>query len=229
MVRYKNNSTDNLEVIKKGIRKTILEASFLAGACHIGSSLSCSDILVDLYFKRMKREDIFLFSKASGSCALYAVLEKKGIIPKNKVAYYLRKYPLASKEVPGVIHSVGSVGMGLSVAVGLALSNRKRKVYCLISDGQLDEGITYESALFARQYRLDNLYVICDNNGLQALGRTKDILDLKTAIDFYKKTFPNFENVKTIKGFPIPFMMGKTEWHYRNLDDKLLAEALKWI
>jgi len=119
--------------------------------------------------------------------------------------------------------------MGLSAATGLALSNRKRNVYCLISDGQLDEGVTYEAALFARQHKLTNLHVICDNNGIQAFGRTKDILDLETAIDFFEKTFPNFDNIKTIKGFPISFMSNRVDWHYRNLTELEYFKAISEV
>lgn len=211
----------------KQIRRDILNASFEANACHIGSALSAVEILVDLYYKIMKPEDIFIFSKASGVAALYAILADKGYFPKDKLVFYLKNYPESNKIVPGVVHSVGSVGMGLSVAVGLAFADRSRNVYCLISDGQLDEGVTYEAALFARQHKLKNLYVICDNNGIQALGKTNDILDLDTAFDFFQKTFPNFENVKTIKGKGVSFMENSTEWHYRNLDEELLKQALK--
>ena len=101
--------------------KNILKTSFEAGACHIGSALSCIDIIRDVYENRLKDRDIFIFSKASGVCAFYTILSEQGYFPKEKITEYLKKYPLANKEVPGVLHSVGSVGMGLSVALGLAL------------------------------------------------------------------------------------------------------------
>jgi transketolase len=208
--------------------KIILKSSFEAGACHIGSALSCVDIILDIFDKK-KDNDIFLFTKASGVAAFYAVLALKGYFPVEKVAEYLKQYPLANKAVPGVLHSVGSVGMGLSVAVGLALSDRSRNVYCLISDGQLDEGVTYEAALFSKQHNLTNLYVIVDNNSLQACGKTNDILNLDTAIDFYNKTFPHFENRITIKGGNIPFLANQVSSHYCNLSEGQLIEALKWI
>ena len=215
-------------VIQQEAKKIILKSSFEAGACHIGSALSCIDIILDIFNKK-KENDIFLFSKASGVAAFYAVLALRGYFPIEKVAEYLKKYPLANKAVPGVLHSVGSVGMGLSVAVGLALADRSRDVYCLVSDGQLQEGITYEAALFSKQHNLTNLYVICDNNALQACGKTDDILGLNTAIDFYNKTFPHFENIITIKGGNIPFLANKVSSHYCNLSEEQLNEALKWI
>lgn len=215
----------------KQLRKDILTASYKAGACHISSALSCLNILVEIFYdpRVLNKGDIFLFAKASGVAAFYAILADKKMFPKNKLAYYLKNYPLASTEVPGVVHSVGSLGHGLPVAVGMALADRSRKVICLISDGECQEGTTYECALFARQHNLFNLYVLVDNNGLQACGETRSILDLNTAFDFLQKTFPNFVNYRTIKGRGVPFMEDRYQWHYKNLDKELLDKALKWI
>lgn len=215
--------------ISHRIKKSILENSFKAGACHLGSALSCVDILIELYYKTLRKGDIFLFGKASGVSALYCIFADKGYLPQNKIAYYLKNYPLPSKEVPGIIHSFGSCGHALSVATGLALGNRNKKVYVLLSDGECQEGSTYEAVLFARQHKLKNLYVIIDNNGLQALGKTKDILDLKTAFEFFKKTLPNCKIVNTIKGKGIDFLENRTESHYINLSEDLLNKALKQI
>ena len=210
----------------KQIKRDVLQASFDAKACHIGSSLSCVSIMVDLFYHLMDKEDIFIFSKASGACTYYAILADKGFFPKEQLSNYLKNYPEASKEVPGVLHSVGSVGHGLSVACGLALADRTRNVFVLISDGELNEGVTYEAALFARQQNLGNLFVYLDNNGLQACGKTDDILNLDTAIEFYKNTFPNFFNCKTIKGEGVSFMENRYEWHYRNMTEEQLKQAL---
>lgn len=211
------------------IRKDILTASFEAEACHIGSALSCVVILCVLFYDIMKKGELFIFSKASGVATYYAILSDLGHFPKKKLAYYLKNYPECSKEVPGVIHSVGSVGHGLNVACGLALADRKRNVYCLISDGELQEGSTYEAALFARQHKLTNLYVICDNNGLQACGATSSILELSTAIKFFENTFPHFLSILTTKGAGVDFMENDYTWHYKNLTPLLLTEALQQV
>lgn len=200
-------------------RELILRASYEAGACHIGSALSCVEIVESIY-EQKKDRDVFLFSKASGAATLYAVLAQLGKFPTKKIAEYLKNYPLASKEVPGVIHSVGSLGQGLSVAVGLAYADRTRKVYCLISDGELEEGNTYEAILSLRRLRLKNLIVYVDYNHIGACKRIN--------MDF-ERMFPELHFVHTIKGQGIDFMEDSIAWHYRNLNEESLKKALKQL
>lgn len=240
------------------VRQDILKASFEAHACHVGSALSCVEIITFLYCNILKKalpsgkqEDIFLFSKASGVAALYAVLAQRGIISHEKIAQYLKEYPLPGKEVPGVIWSGGSLGHGLPVAVGLALADRKRKVYCLVSDGELQEGTTWESALFANHHKLANLTVIIDRNQFQACGATEDILKLEPLAKKFqafgwdakevdghnflqlekalkvKHQKPLVVIAKTVKGKGISFCEKDYTWHYRNLDEELLKQGLK--
>lgn len=219
----------NLNEKRQKIRSLILQSSYEAGACHIGSALSCVDILVDLFYNILKPEDIFIFSKASGASAYYAILADKGYFPKEKLAFYLKNYPECSKEVPGVIHSVGSVGHGLPVAVGLAYANPDKKVYVLMSDGECQEGVNFEVSLFARQHKLTNLFVIIDDNKIQACNFTDNVLNMDTAFDFYKKTLPNCEIVDTIKGQGVSFMEGRIDCHYSNLTEETLKQALNEI
>lgn len=210
------------------LRKDILNTSFEAGACHLGSALSCVEIVLDIH-NRLKGRDVFLFAKASGVATYYCYLADKGLFPKEKTAEYLKNYPLPSKEVPGVIHSVGSMGHGLSVAVGLALGDRTRDVYVLLSDGECQEGSTLEAVAFAGHHKLTNLHVFVDDNQLQAGGATKDILDLATTFEFMRNTLPNCEIVRTVKGQGVDFMEGDYRWHYLNLDENLLDKALQQI
>ena len=201
-----------LEKICCNIRKTILRISYETQACHIGSALSCVEILVSLYWKILKRGDIFIFGKASGASALYAVLAERGIIKKSKVSEYLKNYPLASTEVPGVVHSVGSLGHGLPVAVGMALGNRKRRVFVLLGDADVQEGTFWESYWFAKQQKLNNLIVFIDKNDLQACGRVRDILNINLGY------LPGGLNIlETLKGKGIDFMENDYTWHYKNL------------
>jgi transketolase len=245
------NSLPMTKDFVKKIRRDILKASFETKACHIGSALSCVEIIAALYDRILKKKDIFLFSKASGVAALYAVLAEKGIIGKEKIAQYLKEYPLPGKEVPGVIWSGGSLGHGLPVAVGLALADRKRKVYCLVSDGELQEGTTWESALFANHHKLANLTVVVDRNQFQACGATEDILKLEPLakkfqafgwdtkeIDGHnlfkieralkiKHQKPLIIIAKTTKGKGVSFCECDYTWHYRNLDEELLKLGLR--
>ena len=214
----------NYQEIAKRIRRDILISSYEAGACHLGSALSCVDILVPLLYNPLFNGD-FLFAKASGVATYYAILADQGVFPKEKLSYFLKNYPLPSKDVPGILHTFGSVGHGLSVATGLAYAKRNN-VYVLLSDGDLQEGATFEAALFIRQHRLLNLHVLCDDNGIQACGKTKDILDLETAFEFYQKTIPNFTRCRTIKGSGVDFMEDDFRWHYKNLTKELLEKAL---
>lgn len=234
------------------IRKSILINSFKAKACHLGSAMSCVEILQAIHEVKRKK-DYFLFSKASGVSAFYALLGERGVIPKNKISYCLRNYPLAHKDVPGVIHSVGSIGHGLNVATGIAFADRKNKVYCLISDGELNEGSTWEAILFAAHHELKNLIVLCDFNRLQACGSTHSILELEDIrekmlafnwecervnghdidlLEYNLKLENNLPKIivcGTIKGRGINFMENDYTWHYKNLDNKLIQRALKQL
>lgn len=210
--------------MKQKLRREIIEASYKAHACHIGSALSCVDIVLDIYNK-MGKDDIFVFSKASGVAALYVVLAEKGYFPKSKVAYYLKKYPLASRKVPGVTVDGGSLGHGLPMACGIALADKKRKVYVLMSDGELQCGTTWESLLFKKQHKLNNLKIIVDANEFQACGKIKDILDVPW--DFLRSM--GIKVVKTIKGKGVSFMENNNDWHYFNLDENTYKEAIRQL
>jgi len=217
-----------MEAIVKEARKLILEASYTAGACHIGSALSCVETLVDIYWNRTNPGDTIVFSKGSGVAALYSILAIKGLFPCEDVPYYLENYPLPSKEVPGVTVSVGSLGHGLPIAVGIALADRSKDVYCLISDGEINEGTTWESILFARHHRLRNLHVIVDRNWFQACGPTEEIIQISDVFWRLQGIFP-IEVVYTPKGKGIDFMEGNNDWHYKNLTKEELELALKQI
>ena len=203
------------------MREIILKSSFLAGACHISSSLSAVKPL-RLICSKMKKNDRFIFSKASGACAYYILLAENGHFSKQDVSFYLKKYPLSDKNVPGVLHSVGSLGHGLPVALGLALADRTRDVYVLMSDSELQCGTTWECLLFKKQHKLKNLKIYVDWNGLQACGKIKDILDLPWG--FLKKN--GVKLIKTIKGDGVSFMENRIEWHYFNISECELLDAI---
>jgi transketolase len=218
-----------METKIKEIKRLVLNASFEAGACHIGSALSCIPKMVELHYNILKKDDVFLFSKASGVATYYAILCDKGYFSREYLPVFLKNYPLPSTEVPGVVHSFGSLGHGLPVAVGMALGNRNKNVHVLMSDGEVQEGTTFESALFARQHKLDNLFVYIDDNKIQGLDYTDKILNLDTAYEFLKATLPHLEILDTKKGAGIDFMSDDAAWHYRNLTPELLAQALAQV
>lgn len=198
------------------LRKKILLASYQSNACHLGGSLSAIDIIKEIY-KKKKKDDIFVFAKASGVSALYCYL-----YPLKKATEYLKKYPLPAREA-GLIHSLGSLGHGLPFAAGLALANKKRNVYVLIGEGDVQEGTFWESILFKRQHKLNNLKIILDNNGLQALGKVKDILDLP--YNFLKQN--GVKVIKTTKGKGVKMLeeIGYRN-HYLNLDENGFKKAI---
>ena len=257
-----------LEKTRKECTLTMLDLYKKVQAGHIGSSLSCMEILVYLYFSRIDSDDKFVLSKGHAAAALYTVLEKSGIISKDELnSYYqngtfLAAHPPCCGKLKGIIFGTGSLGHGLSLATGLALSTKftkkKSDVYCIISDGDCNEGSTWEAILFAAQHKLSNLTVIIDNNEIQAFGHAKDILNLEPlrekllAFNFevaVAKDGNNFEDLeaafkkldsadsdkprciigKTTKGSGVSYMENKIEWHYLPMDDEQYESAVNQI
>jgi len=176
----------------KGIRQIVLRESKRANVGHIGPCLCVADILCVLYGSVLRigspgdpDRDRFVLSKGHAALALFATLALKGWIPESSLETFcgdnslLGVHPDAA--LPGVDFSTGSLGQGICMAVGAALAARlqgsERRVFCLISDGECNEGSTWEAAMFAAHHELDNLTVILDLNGQQAFGSTRDVLD----------------------------------------------------
>jgi transketolase len=183
-----------LEEKARQIRKDIITMLQEAGSGHPGGSLSAADILAVLYFQEMNinpenphlpERDRFVLSKGHGAPVLYAALAEKGFFPKEdlfelrKLGARLQGHP-DMKRVPGVEISTGSLGQGLSAANGMALAGKidgaSYRVYALIGDGECQEGQIWEAAMFAAHYKLDNLAVFLDHNGLQIDGRISDVM-----------------------------------------------------
>lgn len=247
-----------LEKIATDIRKGILTAVYSAQSGHPGGSLSCADIFTVLYFNVMNIDpkdpqspsrDRFVLSKGHCSPALYATLARRGFFAESDLATFrkidspLQGHPDKNK-VPGVDMSTGSLGQGLSVACGMAFASKLDRagcrVYCLLGDGELDEGQVWEACLTASKYKLDNLCVIVDNNHLQIDGTIEevagmkhiyekfrafgfevisihgnDILDILNAFTLAKnvKGRPTIILANTTKGKGVSFMENKVEWH----------------
>lgn len=252
-------SKKKYEVFSKYIRSKILKISNLAKSSHIGSSLSITDILVVLY-KDILKKNVFILSKGHACLAYYCVLQKMNYISKKTLKSYGKNNTIllshVSHKVPGVEFSTGSLGHGLPYAVGRALAekiNKKnKKIYVLISDGELNEGTTWESLLFASYHKLDNLIIIIDYNRIQSLNYTKNILQLepidkkllsfgcsvkiidghnfsqiKKSLLFDSKNKPYVILANTIKGKGIKFMENSILWHYRSPSKVELKKALE--
>lgn len=256
----------------KEIRKKVLRMTFKSKTAHIGSCLSEADILTVLYFNILSIDpenpekedrDRFVLSKGHGVAGLYAVLAQKGFIKEELLGTYCQddsSLPGHSTKrcVPGVEVSTGALGHGLPMACGMALAGERDKkdyrVFVLMSDGEMQEGTTWEAALFAPHHKLDNLTVIVDYNKLQAFGRTNEVLNLEPlkgkwesfgwsvkeidGHDFqeieevlsgvpFEKDKPSLIIAHTVKGKGVSFMEDKLGWHYWNLDEELLNKALK--
>jgi len=230
---------DNQELKKTAnqVRKDIVTAVHAAKSGHPGGSLSAADIMVFLYFEEMKKldpreprkadRDRFVLSKGHCAPALYSVLAEKGYFPREDlktlrhIGSYLQGHPNMN-DTPGVDMSTGSLGQGVSTAVGMALgakmSHENYRVYTLLGDGEIEEGQVWEAAMFAGSHQLDNLVVIIDNNNLQIDGPVGEVggpypIDKKfEAFNFHVINVADgndfdqlraaFKEAETIKGMP---------------------------
>ena len=173
--------------IIKNIRSNILNLTFKAKSSHIGSCLSIVEILVALYSGVLKKKDRFILSKGHAALALYSILyEKKFISLKTLKSFGSNGTILmnhVSSKVNGVEFSTGSLGHGLPFAVGKAIkfkrSNQSNKVFVLMSDGEINEGTTWESLLFASHHQLDNLNIIIDYNKIQSMDFVKKVINVE--------------------------------------------------
>ncbi len=193
-----------LKVTANEIRKGIVTAVYNAKSGHPGGSLSSADIMTYLYFEEMnidpkdpKKEDRDRFVLSKGHCApaLYSTLANRGFFPVSDLetlrhtGSYLQGHP-DMKHIPGVDMSSGSLGQGISAAVGMALAakldNKDFRVYTLLGDGEIQEGQVWEASMFAAAKKLDNLVVIVDNNGLQIDGKIEDVNSPYPIVDKFK-------------------------------------------
>jgi transketolase len=259
--------------LAREVRCECLEMTHRGKSGHVGSMLSMAEILSVLYKRVLrvdpkrpewKERDRFVLSKGHGGGAVYAVLTHMGFFPKEWLqGYYRDEGKLMghiSHHVPGVEFSTGSLGHGLPVAVGMALAakraNQKHRVFCLMSDGDCNEGSTWEAVLFAAQHKLDNLIGVVDYNKVQALGHSKDVLDLEpfarkmrlfgwtckevnghdvAALDKalsklpFEKGKPSWLICHTVKGKGVSWMENTVSCHYGSVTDEQLAKALSEV
>ena len=188
---------EDCAALAKQVRMDCVKMVYEGRSGHIGSMLSVADILAVLYNRILNVDpkdpkkadrDRLIFSKGHGGAALFATLAEKGFFPREWLpTYYHDDGKLSghiSHHVPGVEFSTGSLGHGLPVACGMAMAakqaGRKHRIFCLSSDGDLNEGSSWEAIMLAGQHHFDNLTMLVDYNRLQALGKSKDIIDLES-------------------------------------------------
>lgn len=267
----KITKVEGLANIANDIRIEIIEQIYSASSGHPGGSLSCADILAVLYFNQMnidpenpkaKERDRFVLSKGHCAPALYATLARKGYFDKEllkgfrKVESNLQGHP-DMKKIPGVDMSTGSLGQGLSAAVGMAISSKIEhegyRVYCLLGDGEIEEGQVWEAAMSASKNKLDNLCAIVDYNTLQIDGNVEEVaglIDIKEKFESFgfnvievnghdidalinafniakhQKEMPSVIIAHTIKGKGVSFMEGKAEWHGKAPNQEQYEQAI---
>ena len=260
----------NSEKLAVKLRMDILRMAAKARSSHIGAALSAADILAVLYYSFLNYtpedagndlRDRLIFSKGHGGAALYAVLAAAGFFPEPELENYCSNGSSLSghvncNNVPGVEFSTGSLGHGLPVASGIALSLKKRsnsaRVVVVMGDGECNEGAVWEAAMFAAAFHLSNLTVIIDRNRMQALGNTEDIIPLEPFADKWKSfgwmvsgtdghdhgkllnalrhphpDKPHCIIADTVKGKGISFMENKLLWHYRAPDAGQFEAAMR--
>ncbi len=257
-----------LEEKARQIRCDTLRMIQTAGSGHPGGSLSAVDILVALYYSKMQlypdpqdeNRDRFVLSKGHANPPYYAILADKHYFPREELLHLRRLHSILqghpdSKRCPGVDCSTGSLGQGLSIAVGMALGFKLNKkschVYVLTGDGELQEGICWEALLAAAKYKLDNLTVLVDWNGLQLDGPTEEIMSLGNlaakmsafGLDVQTVDGHDYDQLlaaldrttagqaqcilcRTIKGKGVSFMENQVEWHGKAPTEEQLSQAL---
>ena len=253
------------------IRERCLRMTHRGKSGHVGSMLSMADLLAVLYTSILRvdpkdpdwpERDRFILSKGHGGGAVYATLTDLGFFPEEWLqGYYRDKGKLSghiSHHVPGVEFSTGSLGHGLPVAVGMALAARyrqqKHRIVCLMSDGDCNEGSTWEAIMFAAQHQFDNLTVVVDYNRVQALGHMENVIEMEPFADKLRtfgwavrsidghnyaqieaalktlpieKGKPSWVLARTVKGKGVSWMENPVSCHYGSVNDEQLAAALK--
>ncbi|MCX5797210.1 MAG: transketolase [Elusimicrobia bacterium] len=253
------------------LRRHVLHMAYRGQAVHIACAFSLIEILAVLYSRFLRfnpldpgdpGRDYLVLSKGHGAMALYACLRELNWLTQEHLDSYFSDGSelrgLAEAGTPGIEATSGSLGHGLPVAVGIALGLKRRdtrqRVYCIVGDGELNEGSMWEAFAFAAHHGLDNLTVVVDANQWQALGRTKDILDMEPLLDKFRafklaaaecgghdtKALettledlisraagqPQVLVARTVKGKGVSFMEGDNQWHYTQLTEQTLARAL---
>lgn len=265
-------SYDALKKTANDIRIDIIKAVYSAGSGHPGGSLSAADILTALYFKemridpqnpRMEGRDKFILSKGHATPGIYSTLAERGFFKKEmlltfrKLGSPLQGHPDMVK-VPGIEMSTGSLGQGISASVGMAMAGKMDgdpgRIFVLLGDGELQEGLVWEAFMAASHFKLDNLVAIIDWNGLQIDGKNEDVMNVAPIEDKlrsfgwetvmidghdFEEIFTAFEKIgtfegkpfaiiaRTIKGKGVSYMENDPGWHGKAPDEEQARKAVE--
>ncbi len=273
------SNIENLQKIASQVRRDIVRMVHGVQSGHPGGSLGCADFLTAMYYEIMDynreifnmdavNEDVLIVSNGHISPALYSVLARSGQIPVDELASFrkiesrLQGHPATMEKLPGIRIATGSLGQGLSVSVGIALAkklnNDKNKVFCLMGDGEIEEGQVWEAAMYAGAHNINNLVGVIDYNGKQIDGSTDDVLplgdlvakfesfdwevkemngnDMFDVVNTMKQIQSTMNNSKPVMvlmrtemGMGVDFMMGTHHWHGIPPNDEQLQNALSQL
>jgi transketolase len=263
-----DNLSAELEEVGRRVRRRVISILWSAKASHLGTSLSVIDILVSIYSSidldavrsGSPIRDRVIMSKGHGAAALYCVLEEYKLLSSEKVdSYHKAGSSLTghvSHKVSGVEHSTGALGHGLSVAIGMAVALRNRgsdsRVFCVVGDGEIQEGSVWEAIMLWKHLDLRNLILFVDDNKISSIDKTKKVIDMSPLDQRFRGFGINAVNVdghnakgiveaieesknaasptvlvcSTVKGKGVSFAEGQPIWHYKTLDDEHLKIAL---
>lgn len=249
------------EQMLTSVRKRLLQMHYESGVGHLGGNLSCLDAMILIYHEYLAAEDRFILSKGHSAGALYITLWSLGRISNDELKTFHQDNTLLPghppiKGIKDIMFATGSLGHGLSLAagtaLGLQLKRQKGMVYCLTSDGEWQEGSTWEALIFAVHHRLNNLTILVDHNNLQGFGSTHDVasmsplaekisgfdLDIqringhdlaaiRCALDRPSDNRCRVIILETIKGHGVSFMENRMEWHYLPLKEDQYYKAMQ--
>lgn len=250
------------EELRRTAKLRLLRMHYESGVGHIGGNLSALDILLCLYAGVMGPDDSFVLSKGHSAGALYVTLWSRGLLSDEDLCLFHKDATRLSghppvRGIPEIAFATGSLGHGLGLAAGVALGKRLRslpgRVFCLMSDGEWNEGSCWESLIFAAHHSLDNLTILVDANGLQGFGTTAEVADLSPLAGKFRAfgietkeidghDFPEINAAlnnsepglravvaRTIKGCGVSFMENRVEWHYLPMTEAQYNQAVSEV
>lgn len=256
------DSATNLSDLLRTARRRLLRMHYESQVGHIGGNLSALDIMMVLYHRILGKEDVFVLSKGHAAGALYVTLWSLGRLTDEELCHFhadgtkLSGHP-CPKWLPDVPFATGSLGHGLPLAAGIALGKALRsqpgRVFCLISDGEMQEGSTWEAIIFIKHHRIAPLTVLIDTNGLQGFGTTEEVSGLELSAGKFREfglpvkeidghdlaaitaactaESPGAEVIiaRTHKGHGVSFMEDRMEWHYLPMTAEQYRQALEEV